>query len=158
MDFGQAIMVSLTADQFRKKYDIADIQELAVFGALNTDFINYLIEHGEILKASIGEIIYRQGEVPNPFLAIIEGSVSVYKGSLLRNQRVICLEPGECAGFICMFCMQPFMGDVVIKKDAVLLGITNDMFASLSNEYNEQFQILLMNLTRNIGRAYIKKV
>lgn len=64
--------------------------------------------------------------------------------------------PGECVGFISMLSMNPVVGDVTPTPGSVVLHISNNLFASLPEIDGEQSFILLMNLTRNICRAYIK--
>ena len=149
-------MEQLTKTQFDQDYTIEHLRELSVFGALNQDFVGHLLEQCEIYRTEPGDLLFQEGQYPKGFYIVIEGDSTLYCGRQLKNQVVNVLRPGECVGFISMISMHPVIGDVTPTAGSVILYIDNSLFASLPEIDGEQSFILLMNLTRNICRAYIK--
>ena len=149
-------MVRLTRDEFDQDYSIDRLQTLSLFGALNRDFIDHILNHCEIYRCESGDLLFESGQPPKGFYVQISGDSTLYCGPQLQNRIVNVLQPGECVGFISMLSMNPVIGDVTPVTNAVVLYISNPLFASLPEIDGEQAFILLMNLTRNICRAYIK--
>ena len=149
-------MERLTKALFDQHYTLEDLRELSVFGALNQDFIGHLLDRCEIYRTEPGDLLYQEGEYPKGFYILIDGESTLYCGPQLKNQVVNVLSPGECVGFISMISMHPVIGDVAPTAGTLVLHIGNPLFASLPEIDGEQSFILLMNLTRNICRAYIK--
>ncbi|MCO4759436.1 MAG: Crp/Fnr family transcriptional regulator [Oceanospirillaceae bacterium] len=149
-------MEQLTKAQFDQHYTIEHLRELSVFGALNQDFVEHLLDQCEIYRTEPGDLLFRDGQSPNGFYILIDGDSTLFCGPQLKNQIVNVLRPGECVGFISMLSMNPVIGDVTPTVGSVVLHIRNPLFASLPEIDGEQSFILLMNLTRNICRAYIK--
>ncbi len=149
-------MEQLTRAQFDEQYTIEHLQELSVFGALNRDFIGHLLEQCEIYRTEPGDLLFQDSESPKGFYIQIHGESTLYCGRQLRNQIVNVLRPGECVGFISMLSMNSVIGDVTPSVGSIVLHISNPLFATLPEIDGEQSFILLMNLTRNICRAYIK--
>lgn len=149
-------MEQLTKAQFDQHYTIEYLRELSVFGALNQDFVGHLLTQCEIYRTEPGDLLFRDNQSPKGFYILIDGDSTLYYGRQLKNQIVNVLRPGECVGFISMLSMNPVIGDVTPTAGSVVLHISNPLFASLPEIEGEQSFILLMNLTRNICRAYIK--
>lgn len=149
-------MVQITRAEFDKDYSLEYLRELSVFGALNEDFVSHLLDQCEIYRTEPGDLLFHDGESPKGFYIVIEGDSTLYCGPQLQNRIVNVLKPGECIGFISMLSMNTVIGDVTPTVDSVVLHISNAMFASLPEIDGEQSFIMLMNLTRNICRAYIK--
>ena len=149
-------MVQITKQQFDQDYDIDYLRELSIFGALKQEFVGHLLEQCEIYRTEPGDFLFKGGEYPDGFYILINGDTNLYRGSQLNNRIVNVLKPGECVGFISMLSMHPVIGDVTPAVGSVVLHISNHLFATLPQIDGEQSFILLMNLTRNISRAYIK--
>jgi len=143
-----------TAD-FLKQYDIPYLQELSTFGALNDSFLEHIVKHSEVFQLERGEILFTKDQMPDCFYTLVDGNICLYKGSRLHNVKLQTLQVGECVGFISMLCMHAIRGDVVAEEDAIVVKTCNAVFASLPEVDCEQFSIFLINLARNIGRAYI---
>lgn len=149
-------MEQLTKSQFDQQYTTEFLRELSVFGALNEEFVGHLLDQCEIYRTERGDLLFEDGEYPKGFYIQVEGDSTLYCGKQLKNQIVNVLSPGECVGFISMISMHPVIGDVTPEVGSTILYIDNALFASLPEIDGEQSFILLMNLTRNICRAYIK--
>jgi len=149
-------MEQLTRAQFDQHYTFEYLRELSVFGALDQSFVGHLLEQCEIYRTEPGDLLFEDGQAPKGFYIQIHGDSTLYCGRQLKNQIVNVLRPGECVGFISMLSMNPVIGDVTPTAGAVVLHISDALFASLPEIDGEQSFILLMNLTRNICRAYIK--
>ncbi|WP_271270460.1 cyclic nucleotide-binding domain-containing protein [Aliamphritea hakodatensis] len=149
-------MLKISRTQFDKDYPVGHLQELSVFGALNQDFVGHLLDQAEIYRTEKNDRLFSAGHRPNGFYILIEGNSTLYCGPHKENKIVNVLEPGECVGFISMLSMNPVIGDVTPVTGSVVLRISDHLFASLPEIDGEQSFILLMNLTRNICRAYIK--
>lgn len=151
-------MKTLDTQVFLQQYDISFLQGLSSFGALNETFITYIVEHSEALQVEPGDMLYTKDQFPTDFYMLIDGKICLYKGSRLRNLKFKTLSTGECVGFISMLCMHPLLGDVVPEERSVVLRISNDLLASLPALHGEQFSIFMINMARNIGRAYIDMI
>ncbi|WP_261841192.1 cyclic nucleotide-binding domain-containing protein [Aliamphritea ceti] len=149
-------MVKLSRAQFDQDYTIGHLQELSVFGALNQEFVGHLLEQCEIYRTEQGDLLFSDGQSPRGFYILIKGDSTLYHGPQIQNRIVNVLQPGECVGFISMLSMNSVIGDVTPVTGSVVLRISDHLFASLPEIDGEQSFILLMNLTRNICRAYIK--
>ncbi len=149
-------MVRLSRAEFDQDYTIDMLRELSVFGALRRDCIDHILDHCEIYRCESGDLLFESGQPPKGFYVQIAGESTLYCGPQLQNRIVNVLRPGECVGFISMLSMNPVIGDVTPSTGSVVLYISNPLFASLPEVDGEQAFILLMNLTRNICRAYIK--
>ena len=149
-------MVKLSRTQFDQDYTMEHLQELSVFGALKQDFVGHLLDQCEIYRTEQGDRLFSDGQSPNGFYILIDGDSTLYCGPQIQERIVNVLSPGECVGFISMLSMNSVIGDVIPTDDSVVLHISDHLFATLPEIDGEQSFILLMNLTRNICRAYIK--
>ncbi len=149
-------MLKISREQFDQDYPIEHLQELSVFGALNQEFVGHLLDQCEIFRTQQGDLLFSDGQSPRGFYILIEGDSTLYCGPQRQNRIVNVLAPGECVGFISMLSMNAVIGDVTPVTGSVVLHISDHLFATLPETDGEQSFILLMNLTRNICRAYIK--
>lgn len=150
-------MKNISKKKFLYDNNIEELKELATFGALNTDFIEYIIDNSEIISWSAGELLFEAESITTEFYIIISGSITVHKNKASEPGITNHFFPGESIGFISMLCMQKWDSDVTIEKNAILMKISNPLFSSLPAINGEQFSILLINLSRNIGRAYLRR-
>jgi len=141
-------------DEFLKHYDINKLKELSSFGALNDTFLRLILTHSDIVSAGANELLFKAGNITNEFYIVISGGLRVHRGKVGEDGIANRFGRGESVGFISMLTMQECIGDMDVEEESVLVRIDNHLFARLHEMDGEQFSIFLINLARNMGRAY----
>lgn len=119
------------------------------FGILDLDDRKMLLADAMPLHLRIGEYVFRQGDRPNGFYAVVQGTL---KGStLLENGREAILgllEPGIWFGEVSMIDGLPRSHDVVALGDSTVLRIGPEIFTNLLHRNSFARSIALLQAAR----------
>lgn len=135
------------------RFGIAYFQNASVFGAVSEAAIVHLLEHGRVLQAQPGEILYRPGDRGDRFYVVLQGSLSFfqyYRGEFayLKDHAF-----GEQIGFVAMIALHDRIGKVVAAQQSCVLEISSGLFHDLHQRFPTDFGLLLLNLSREMART-----
>lgn len=147
------MMRPLSYKEYKKIKAPIPLTELSCFGALSYEFIDYLLENGEIIKAEKNEIIFRSGEESDYFIITLKGKL-LFERRNARDSYKLEAKVGEPCGFIGMITLQNRLGTAVMEQPGYILKISSELFSNLHMVMKEEFVIFLMNITRDISRAF----
>lgn len=143
-------------DALRSDLTMERCREYAIFGALSDEAINYLLSCGTIYSLKAKEELFGVGERSDRFYVVLDGQIAFYKCSGGNWAFMSDYRPGEQIGFVGMITLQPRVGWSYMETDGLVLEVSADLFYELQQRYPEDFSVLMLNLTREIGRSLIR--
>jgi len=146
-------MLLLTPDQMFAELQMAQLRDCSCLGALSDEALNYLLKEGEILQLFAGETLFELGETSDYFVILLSGQMSFEKYSNGQLAFVREHSHGEEVGFVGMFALHPRVGNAIMAQSGILLKISSTLFHCLYETFPQDFTILLMNITRGLGRG-----
>lgn len=128
------------------------LERVAIFGALKTETLAFLLLRAETVTVQAGEFFFREGDCGDGVYVLQWGQAAVEKDC---DGTAICmgrLEPGTCFGEIAVLAMIRRTASVraISECAAIRLG-TEDIHALFGHDL-EQFTLLVMNLGREVCR------
>ncbi|WP_051559918.1 Crp/Fnr family transcriptional regulator [Marinobacterium jannaschii] len=146
-------MLLLNPDQMFAELPITQLRDCSCLGALSDEAIRFLLTEGEILQLFAGETLFELGEPSDYFAVILSGRMNFEKFSDGQLAFTREHQHGEEVGFVGMFALHPRVGNAIMVQPGILLKIPSDLFHRLYEAYPQDFTILLMNITRGLGRG-----
>jgi CRP-like cAMP-binding protein len=131
-------------------------RQYAIFGALSNQAVEYLLTHGVIYSLKAKEALFGVGERSDRFYVVLQGRIAFYKCSGGNWAFMSDYNPGEQIGFVGMITLQPRVGWSYMETDGLVLEVSADLFYELQQRFPEDFSVLMLNLTREIGRSLIR--
>jgi serine/threonine protein kinase len=103
--------------------------------------LSEVINAGEWLEYSTGQMIISEGDLDDSFYVIIDGGVSVSMG----RQVIAALRAGGCFGEMAYISKRPRIASVRAKSDTTVLKISNEMLESISVYCQLKFTKVFLN-------------
>ncbi|WP_019529406.1 Crp/Fnr family transcriptional regulator [Dasania marina] len=144
-------METLDAAVVIKQHGLTYFRELATFGALSDQVIQYILSEGCITHYKQGEYLQRQGTA-NDFQVVLSGRIAYYKHYGGQDVLTRYFNAGEQMGFDLMLGMIPHNGTDVAEADSQILDIDCGLFYRLHERFPADFGLLMINLTRELSR------
>ena len=129
------------------------LQQLATFGALSCESIQWLLNEGRLLQTTENEIIFEPGQPGNSFFVILDGDISYYRCQDKQDNFIRQYESGHEIGFVSTIALHERLGKAVTQNASLLLEIDTDMFNRFYEADPKSFGILLLNLSREMART-----
>lgn len=145
----------ISADQLQKVCSLEKCRSLSLFGALSSDCIAFLMEHGDVGESDAGEMLFQQGENSFCFFIVLSGRLGYYRHNGTERVFLRSYQPGEQLGFSSMIGLHERRGDAVTENEGVMLKVTSDLFHEVCQRFPEDFVIFLINMTREMSREII---
>ena len=131
---------------------INTLQGMPIFGGMQPDTLEFLLESAEIRQVPEGEYFFRESEVPDFIYVLESGSVSVLKSWLGKNYKIRHLGPGDCFGEMALIDLSPRSASVIAVADCSAISLSPDCVHKLSDRNLEQFALIQMNMARELSR------
>jgi CRP-like cAMP-binding protein len=138
------------------EYGVDYFKNTSTFGALQDDVLCLLIENGETIQCSAGQVLFDIGIPSDCFYVLLTCSASLYKYNDGRYSFIRNYLQGEPIGFVGMIALVERNARVVINEEGYVLKISDDLFHTLYKRNPQNFALLLMNLCRDMARGLIQ--
>lgn len=145
-------MKTISYNSLLKTYNSDYFRELASFGALSQETIEYMMKSGSILSFENKEIIYKYGERTNSFSIVIDGDIAFYKHCEDHDVLTRHFLTGDQVCFDLMIGLIKHNGTEVSEGKTIILEIPHNIFFDLHHKYPEQFGFFMINMSRELAR------
>ncbi|MDZ7750320.1 MAG: Crp/Fnr family transcriptional regulator [Gammaproteobacteria bacterium] len=134
------------------KEKISAFQTMPLFGGLSADAIELVLSKGIGHRRRAGEFFYHEGDGAESLFLLESGRVSLVRehgDELLRLKEV---SPGDCFGVVALLDFAGRNTSAVAQQDSSACEITSEHLYALYNVSVEQFNLLYMNVAREVCR------
>jgi len=129
------------------------LQQMAVFGALRTDVLEFLLDQSRVLTVPSGSYFFREGETGDTMFVLESGRVEVLKQAAEGEWHVLRqFAAGDCFGEMALMDLAPRSASVRAIEDCSAIEIGASQLMSIYRKDIEQFVLLEMNMGRELSR------
>lgn len=130
-----------------------ELREVALFGALNDEVLEYLASHLSVQVPTTGELVFREGDQADTMFIVIGGEVEVMKASRRGvDARIALLGPGDWFGEMSLVDIQPRSATVRVLAPARLVRLSSSDLDALYRHDLRSYSIVVLNLARGLSR------
>ncbi len=131
----------------------SDLRNIGLFGALSDDVLVFLAGMLTVVKPTIGETIFREGDEANAMYVVLAGEMEVTKKSRgAVDARVAVLGPGDWFGEMSIVDIQPRSATVRALAPGRLIRVSAADLDSLYRHDVRSYAIIVLNLARELSR------
>ncbi len=129
------------------------LQQMAVFGAIRNDVLEFLLGLSRSVSVHPGEFFFRQGEVGDSMYVLESGRVNVIKNGADGTPHVLReLAAGDCFGEMALMDLAPRSASVQALEECSAIEIGTASLMRLYEKDIEQFALIEMNMGRELSR------
>lgn len=128
------------------------LQEIAIFGALSNDALDFLLHRAEEATYSPGEYVFHERDEASAMFVVKAGKAVVLKYWEGRQYVLDHLQSGCCFGEMALMDMHRRSASVVATEESQILSLGLAALFELHQHDVEQFMLLQMNLGREVSR------
>ncbi len=132
------------------KFDL--MKEIAIFGGLRSDIIQFLLESAPTVELDKGETLFREGDESQCMYVLERGRLAVSKQWQSKAFLLKELDVGECLGEMALFDFMPRSATVIALEASILIELSSSALLNLYYKDLEQFTLLQMNMGREVTR------
>ena len=147
-------MNTLDGQRLIDEWGVDYFKKCSTFGALSDQAIGFLCKGGRIVSLDDGEALFHAGETADGFYVLLRGQLDCYREVDSEQVPILIVGVGEQIGYVSMIGLFERLGDGKAHGPTVLLHIGSDLFYQLHLEYPFDFGILMLNLSREMARAF----
>ena len=128
------------------------LQSMPVFGGLNSESLQFLMQRASIQCIEKGDYFFHQGETAASMFVLESGDVAVIR--IQDDQQVLirALSGGDCFGEMALLDLYPRSSSILATSRCRAIEIGQQALFALYEENLEQFTIVQMNIGREISR------
>ena len=131
----------------------SDLRNIGLFGALSDEVLAFLAGMLTVVKPTIGEAIFREGDEANAMYVVLAGEMEVTKKSRgAVDARVAVLGPGDWFGEMSIVDIQPRSATVRALAPGRLIRISAADLDALYRHDVRSYAIIVLNLARELSR------
>ena len=131
----------------------SQLREVGLFGALSDEFLEHLCETLSVMRVTVGDTIFREGDPAREMYVVLDGEIEVLKKSRRgRETRVAILGPNDCFGEMSIIDMQPRSATVRTLGPARLLRVTSEDMDALYRHDLKSYTLIILNIARDLSR------
>ncbi len=133
---------------------------LLLFGELEDEDIDWLIDNGRCEEVLAGSVLIRENEPVAALYVVLEGELSVVVGPR-ANKEIACLGIGEVVGEMSFVDTRPPSATVQAKKDAIVLAIPRNLLSlklKQDAEFASRFYLALAVILSNRLRGTVSQI
>ena len=146
----------LDGHQLIDEWGVDYFKKCSTFGALSDKAIDFLCNGGRIVSLADGEALFHTGDTADGFYVLLKGQLDCFREEDHEQVPILTVGVGEQIGYVSMIGLFPRLGDGDAHGPTVLLHVTSELFYQLHLEYPFDFGILMLNLSREMARAFRK--
>jgi CRP-like cAMP-binding protein len=131
----------------------SDLRNIGLFGALSDEVLVFLAGMLTVVKPTIGETIFREGDEANAMYVVLAGEMEVTKKSRgAVDARVAVLGPGDWFGEMSIVDIQPRSATVRTLAPGRLIRVSASDLDALYRHDVRSYAIIVLNLARELSR------
>jgi len=138
----------MTASQQR----IQLLQAMPFFGAVSDDSVSLLLDLSQTLVTVAGQYFFSEGDEGDSLYILERGEAIVFKRSGDSEYVLRRAKSGDCFGELALIAMESRYASVRAELDCQSIKIPSSALHSLFQSDAEQFLIVQMNMSREVGR------
>jgi len=135
---------------------VAHFKTGSTMGALSDEAVRFLLTRGRVLALADGEALFHAGDAADSFFVVLQGQLHTFRDSHSREVPILEVTFGEQIGYVSMIGLFQRLGDGCAHGPTVVLKISSDVFYDMHQELPFDFGILMLNLSREMARAFSK--
>jgi len=128
------------------------LQNMAIFGAVSGDAVQYLIDRAPNRHFQANQPLFLEGDLASSMYVLLSGRVNVFRDWEGKRYLLREMAAGECVGEMSLLACSRRSASVVTKQELQALEISSSLLADLYSSFPEQYTILIMNLAREVCR------
>ncbi len=132
---------------------LGELREIALFGALSDDSIQYLVGALRPVSLAAGQELYHQGEQPRELYLVLSGRLDVictnHQGHEVRRSSV---GPHDWVGEMSVIDMQCRPATVRAAEPSFVLGMSAAHLDALYRRDLKGYSLLVLNIARELSR------
>ncbi|AEF54836.1 cyclic nucleotide-binding domain-containing protein [Marinomonas posidonica] len=150
------MITETVSNQYNCDLSIDHLKTGAIFGALSSDSIQFLLDRGTISHHKSNDFLFKEGDVANVFYIVLSGEIAISRHDQDNQHRQLFGEGiisfGQDIGYVSMIALLPRVADAMASKDTVTLKIDTHTFAQFHDQFPFDFGVLILNLSRDMAR------
>ena len=132
--------------------DLRFLEDIALFGGLNTDALKLILELAPVVSVPRGEYFFHEGDKAHSMFVLRTGQVAVLKTWNEREYMLRRLDPKDCFGEMSLMDLEPRSASVLAVSDCTALELSVRTLDQIYETQPEQFTVLQMNMGREVSR------
>lgn len=135
------------------KVTTSQLREVGLFGALSDEFLEHIANTLSVMRVTVGDVIFREGDPAREMYVVLDGEIEVLKKSRrAKETRVAILGPNDCFGEMSIIDMQPRSATVRALGSARLLRISTEEMDALYRHDLKSYTLIVLNIARDLSR------
>ncbi|MEH6579822.1 MAG: cyclic nucleotide-binding domain-containing protein [Amphritea sp.] len=147
-------MHTLKGDQLIEELGLDYFKQGSTLGALSDKAIIYLLEQGEVIQLEKGDRLFEIGDPGDHFYIVLKGTIQFVR---FKQGKIACdidFAFGEELGYAAMIALHNRLGNAQVREDSIVLKVSNAFFYELHETQPADFEILQLNLSREMARRF----
>ena len=128
------------------------LQDVDIFEFTSTEDLAHIAAITEEIEFQAGEVIFKEDEIPDSMYIVIEGNVSLTRGS----QEVMVAKDKDFFGTWALFDDEPRVATATTLEKSLLLRIDKEDFVDLLADYVAITQSILKSLVKRLRRLMLR--
>ena len=128
------------------------LQDVDIFEFTSTEDLAHIAAITEEIEFQAGEVIFKEDEIPDSMYIVIEGNVSLTRGS----QEVMVAKDKDFFGTWALFDDEPRVATAKTLEKSLLLRIDKEDFVDLLADYVAITQSILKSLVKRLRRLMLR--
>ena len=123
-----------------------------IFNVLSRKEKNTLIKNHIVSSYKKNDTIFKEGEIPNGLLCLIEGKVKILKkGVGGRNQILRMTKPVDIIGYRALLANEPYIASAIALEDSAICAFDKEQLYELIHNNNDFAINLIQLLSTELG-------
>lgn len=128
------------------------LKEIPVFGGLNEDTIQFMLDRANTFDIKKGSFLFQEGDHTASMYVLENGKIAILKNSEGHQYLLRQMEKGDCIGEMALFDFMPRSASAFVLEDASLIEISSAILMEVYKFDIEQFTLIQMNMGREVTR------
>jgi CRP/FNR family transcriptional regulator, cyclic AMP receptor protein len=132
---------------------IEKLREIGLFGGLNDEVLEGIIQTLTILDMDSGSVVFQEGDSGREMFVLLDGEVEVLRHSKRGHEtRVAVLGPGDWFGEMSILDVLPRSATARVVAPSRLLRLTAHELDALYRRDLRSYSLLVLNIAREMSR------
>lgn len=132
------------------------IEEISIFGGIDREYIDRIIEHCDRMKFSAGQLLYKEGDPATEIFIILSGKIKLVHNYEENPYELIELIPGNSLGETSVIGIEPHASTAVVTDNCEVLVLSRKIMNRIHEVEPEVFTVLILNIARELARRLHK--
>ena len=128
------------------------LQTIAVFGGLQRDTLQFLLDRTRRVSVAAGDWFFRENDTGSTFYVLEQGEVTITRHWQGSDYELSRRGEGDCFGEMSLIDLYPRSASVQALTDCRAIELSNAELYELYQHDLEQFTLIQMNIGRELSR------